>query len=133
MHSNHRRGAVSEYTAAAAFSQQGWEIFWPPSGSGAADFVAVRDDESCRVQVKTARWMEKARSRFLRATIKTPTRTYKSGDFDYLAVVAPDGRVWVIPFDELPDTTLIYLERHRNGEVHHYERDKWIVTQTSNS
>tara|TARA_Y100001938_G_scaffold68559_2_gene95144 strand:- start:7275 stop:7676 length:402 start_codon:yes stop_codon:yes gene_type:complete len=133
MHPNQSKGAASEYTAAAVFSGEGWEIFWPPTGSGAVDFVAVRQGESKKVQVKSAHWVDRPPSRTLRVCIKTQRRRYTEGDFDCLAAVGPDGRVWVIPYEELPDTAFISLERLIGDEIHDYGRSQWIMTTNSNS
>ena len=105
------RGATSEYLAAAYFSSNGYEVFWPNGCSSAADFVADRSGVSFRVQVKTASWVEYRGVSYLRANLRSSRSSYKPGDYDLLAAVARDGRIWVIPFEDLPKKSTLYLER----------------------
>ena len=115
------KGAVSEYRSAAWFSEQGFEIFWTPSGAGPCDFIAIRGSESQRVQVKTAHWCQQGGSRYLRGPVQPRKGQYKDGDYDLLAIVCPDRRVWIIPYKEVPETYYIYLERiNKHGDTKEY-------------
>ena len=127
MHPNQRKGSASEYRAAAYFSEHGWEIFWPPTGSSPCDFVMVKEKQTQRVQVKTAVSWTKGPSTYLRVKLGG-RNTYKEGDFDLLGVVGPDSRIWVIPFNKLPDRTMIYLEKHNGPRKRDYGWDEYEVT-----
>tara|TARA_R100000655_G_C2942914_1_gene185992 strand:+ start:452 stop:841 length:390 start_codon:yes stop_codon:yes gene_type:complete len=111
--STYNKGAVSEYRAAAYFGEQGYEIFWNPTNGLRYDFIAFGDEGAIKVQVKTASWLNQNGSKYLRASIR-PKRPYKKGDFDFLVLVAPDRRLWVIPYDDVPKRSYVYLERIDN-------------------
>tara|TARA_Y100001963_G_scaffold105490_1_gene145676 strand:+ start:691 stop:1086 length:396 start_codon:yes stop_codon:yes gene_type:complete len=119
MHPNQRRGSASEYTAAAYFSEHGWEIFWPPTGASPCDFIMVKEDQTQRVQIKTAVTWRKGPSTYLRVKL-SGNNNYKPGDFDLLGVVGPESRMWVIPFDKLPERSMIYLEKHNGPRERDY-------------
>lgn len=126
MYVSQRRGAACEYTAASVFSDLGWTVFWTPTGSSPCDFLINREGKTKRVQVKSASWMEQGGTRYLRASIRA-RRRYTKTDFDLLVVVAPDGRVWSIPFGFLPKTAMLYLEKDKSGVLHKYGRERWLI------
>ena len=128
MHPSHRKGAVSEYLAAAHYSALGWEIFWPPTGSSPSDFVMVRGEDTQRVQVKTAGYWTKSGSKYIRVRLGG-NKAYQSGDFDILVVVdATTDRIWAIPFDKLPKTSMLYLEKEGGASERDYGWDEYEVT-----
>ncbi len=126
MHIAQRRGAACEYAAAAYFASQGWTIFWTPNGINPCDFIMRRDGETKGVQVKSASWLEKGGTRYLRSSLRS-RRTYVESDFDLLVIVGPAGRIWSIPFGYLPGTATLYLEKERDGEVEQYEWERWLI------
>jgi len=126
MHLAQYRGASSEYKAAALFSSQGWSIFWTPNGFSSCDFIMISGGEIKKVQVKTAHWCTRNNSRFLRSTIRA-SKEYIASDFDLMIIVDPDGRMWAIPYEHIPTTSNIYLEKRKDGEVVDYGRSKWMV------
>ena len=126
MHDSHNRGAACEYTAAAHFASQGWTIFWTPNGSNPCDFIIRKRGETKGVQVKSAAWVEQGGVKYLRASV-SPSRPYVSSDFDLLAIVGPSERIWTIPFEHIPETSTVYLEKKKDGEVETYEWDQWLT------
>tara|TARA_R100000808_G_C2140275_1_gene148078 strand:- start:498 stop:881 length:384 start_codon:yes stop_codon:yes gene_type:complete len=115
MHPNTRTGSANEYRAAAYFAEKGWEVFWPPTGKSPCDFVVVRNEETKRIQVKTASNWSQGNSDYIRVQLP---QTYQPGDFDLLVAVAKEGRMWIIPQDKLPQTASLYLEKEGG-----YDRD----------
>ena len=126
MQKAHRRGTACEYIAAAHFANQGWTIFWTPNGISPCDFIMRRKGITKGVQVKSAAWHEKGRTRYLRASLRS-RKAYVKSDFDFLVVVDPQSRLWSIPFGSLPDTALLYLEKERDGDVDKYEWEQWLI------
>ncbi len=127
MHPTHRRGASTEYKAAAYFAERGWEVFWPPSGSSPCDFIISRQSETQKVQVKTATIWTRSGSTYTRVRLGGKV-LYKPGDFDLLVAWAPTDRLWVIPFEALPDKTMIYLVKDGGAHAKTYGFDKYEVT-----
>ena len=126
--SNCLRGTASEYAAAAAFSNEGWTVFWTPTGSSVCDFIVVRGEMTMKVQVKSAGWYTKGKSKYLRASLSTQNRAYEQGDFDIYAIVDKiDDRIWCIPFADAPKTSLMYLEKKVNGVVSGYGWEQWMI------
>ena len=130
MHESQRRGAACEYIAAAEFSKRGWTIFWTPTGSSAADFLIDKKGTTLKVQVKSASWSEQGGSKYLRAGVKA-RRKYTKDDYDLLVVVDPDERIWSIPFEEVPKTSSIYLEKNQGEIITGYGYEKWIIPNLS--
>ena len=126
MYVSHRRGAACEYTAAAYFSSKGWTIFWTPSGATPCDFLIRKDGETQAIQVKSAALRQQGQTRYLRACIQSK-RPYVSSDFDLLVIVGPAGRIWAIPFEKLPNTATLYLEKIKDGETETYGWEQWLI------
>lgn len=129
------RGSSGEYTAAAYFAVNGWDIFWSPNGSGPVDFIASKPDTTQRVQVKTASIWKQGSRRYTRAmTKKSNGDKYSENDYDVLAAVAADGRMWVIPYKNLPDTKSLYLHLDDGEGGNVYDTmDAFMVSQHAQS
>lgn len=132
MNPQHLQGAATEYEVAAFFLSRGYAVYWPSVAQSRHDFVIQKDGEFKTVQVKSAREEESGPNTYLRVRLEKPdrgTRPYEPGDFDILAV-AYRGRVWLIPFDELPSHSSITLEKWGPSTrpwEHDYNPDNWRV------
>lgn len=84
---NGARGNWGEAVAAAWLLRQGYELFkgW---GNTSCDFIAARDGELIRVEVKIASITKYGRK------VVTAVR---HGTFDWLLVVTPDGDILLNP------------------------------------
>ena len=128
MHRTHKRGAVSEYQAATWFSSQGWEVYWSNLGQSSVDFLITRGGKMQTVQVKTAfRIPADGDPKYLKVNLTHGNRKgklYKDNTFHILAACAEDGRIWIIPFDEVP-TGLQQFSIWKYKKKTGYE--KWLV------
>tara|TARA_B100000749_G_scaffold273571_1_gene256694 strand:+ start:1186 stop:1584 length:399 start_codon:yes stop_codon:yes gene_type:complete len=129
MHNTHKRGAVSEYQAATWFSQQGWEVYWSNLGQSSVDFIIAKDGEVKTIQVKSAVYVAPIKNSpaLLRANLQygqAKGKRYRDNSFDLLAICAKDGRIWVIPYDELPFTQSIRIWNANRDTGY----EKWLVT-----
>ena len=121
-------GAANELRAAAYYTEQGWEVFWSPAAQGAADFLMQREGEVRAVQVKTAHVMERSGRTETRLYLKRSNGTrYLTSDFDILAVVCSTGRMWSIPFNNLPSVTTITLHSPDGEGNNRHDYDKYMV------
>ena len=129
MHKSHKRGAISEYQAATWFSTQGWEVYWSNLGQSAVDFLITRDNEVHTVQVKSAsRVPMDGDPKYLKVNLTHGRRKgqlYRDNTFHILAACADDGRIWGIPFEEIP-------KDFKQFSVWNYKKktgyEKWLVT-----
>lgn len=80
-----------------------------------ADFaICKRGGPVLKVQVKKATWSKSGKGSYLQTRLVSrnlPRRFYKPGDFDVLAVVDGDGRMWLYSFDEVKDKTSLSLDK----------------------
>jgi hypothetical protein len=124
MHSSHARGAASEYAAASWFAANGWEVFWNPTQHSAIDFIATNNEDTIRVQVKSAQnWRSAGGVDYLRVKIIP----YAKDAFDVLVVVSIDGRIWKIPFEKVRYKSELYLWRDKGDGTNKFGWDKWLV------
>lgn len=102
MHSRHTSGLVGELKAATYFAENGYEIYWPALTQSTVDFVAIKNTDIKRVQVKNAYWMERpSGARYVQATIRKGSggsKTYTELDCDLIVIVHEDS-LWVFPVD----------------------------------
>ena len=132
MHKTHKKGAGSEYQAATWFSSQGWEVYWSNLGQSAVDFIISRDNEVFTVQVKTAFKVPDVDSpTYLKVNLSHGNRKgklYKDNTFHLLSASSEDGRIWVIPFEELPKNSSQFIIWNHKKDAGY---EPWLVkTQT---
>ena len=128
MHRTHKKGAVSEYQAATWFSSQGWEVYWSNLGQSAVDFMITRDHEIYTIQVKTAVKVPKDGDiKYLKVNLTHGNRKgklYKDNTFNLLVVCYEDGRIWVVPIEDLPkDSPQFSIWTHTKETGY----EKWLV------
>ncbi len=120
--------------AAAYFAEQGWEVYWSPNNNGPADFLITRGAVTQRVQVKTASLWTKGLKVYTRAKLcKSNGDLYETDDYDILAAVAADGRMWIIPHDKLPRTKALYLHMDDGFTTNDYEWAPYKVETDASS
>jgi len=113
----HYTGAASEALAAAHYLGRGEDVFLPFMTQSRADILILRDGEPVKVQVKTATWGGNGTGPNQYLQVRLANRTagagllYKEGDFDLLFIIDPEGRKWEIPWNELPATKSLCLDR----------------------
>ena len=121
MDPKHIKGAASELKAQIWFLENGYQVFTPAIQQGIADFIAYKDEQFSKVQVKTAYTMDSGNYNYLlvrlgrsAATRSGPkTRTYNPDEpddcFDILFVVYED-ECWLVPSDVIPpDKKTVYF------------------------
>jgi hypothetical protein len=112
--SKHRNGATGELKAAAYFSEQGYEIYSPWYGAGSIDFIAVKQQEIIRVQVKSAYWTRRPSGcEYLQVTIRKGAggnQSYTKEDCDVIVVVH-ENKLWQFPVEAVIGKMTINLER----------------------
>lgn len=98
-------GARAECEVARALLSAGWEVYVPLfSAHARADLVALRDDETVRVQCKTARLVKGVVSfRTCSNTNHQPRSNH--GEVDAFGVYSPDLlTAYLVPLDGLGDS-----------------------------
>lgn len=104
MSSQHYTGVASELKTAAAFTERGYQVYFPAMTQSKADFVAEVEGKLVKVQVKTACRFNPKYPHLIQIRLGGCGRTrYATGDFDLLAVVF-ESRLWVIPTDRVDIT-----------------------------
>jgi len=128
MDPKHMKGAASEMKAQIWFLENGYQVFLPTVQQGIADFIAYKDGEYSKVQVKTAYTMDAGEYNYLLVRLGRSTstrsqmriRTYDPNDpddcFDILFVVYEDER-WLVPSSAIPTNkkTVYFNGPGRNG------------------
>lgn len=132
----HRNGSIAELTAATFMVKKGYDVYFPITINPKADFIATKDDETLKVQVKKASWSKTGDFKYLQVRILGKLkgdhqRIYKLNDFDVLMVVDSDtDRIWYIPVEEVIGRTSLYLDTtNPNPRVSRrdYNPDTWLV------
>lgn len=106
----HLLGAENELKAQAWYLRKGYQVYIPVVQQGGIDFIAYKDKEYIRVQVKTATVTTTNANTKQFGCCVAPTKArldlLKEHDmFDVLFVVSNED-CWVIPFEEV---TVAYL------------------------
>lgn len=133
-----QKGAAGEVLAAAYFSSQGDNIFWPLPGFTKCDFVReTPQGELRKVQVKYASWNNKSSGKhsYLHCNLgKRPTQgtefSYVYGDFDDMFFLSDDGRAWCIPYFLIKDRKSLCLDstnKNYDYEKHGVVPDFWLL------
>ena len=101
IYERHRQGKIMELKAVQIYFEKGYEIFFPITVPGKADFVAVKRGEALKVQVKKATWSRSGNNSYLQCRLvdkyKRDAPMYVDGDWDELIVLSDDGGVWIAP------------------------------------
>jgi len=138
MDSNHYTGSAAEYAVAAFLISMGRQVWWPSVQQDSIDLLASRADGTFeRLQVKKASWNSRtsANNTYLQIELRssvshTVRRKYSADAFDTVAAVSDDGRIWMIPLEQVLGETVITLEKR--GPAHRRKRsphtpDAWRV------
>lgn len=128
-------GAAIEYQVASYFLRKGCQVYWPSMQQGTVDMVVSFPEEGMKkVQVKKASWSYSGygtNNEYLKCSITARERTpYLEGDWDYLVIASDGGRMWLIPWEELPDTVAISLDKRGptiTNRKTDYDPDKWRI------
>lgn len=132
----HQNGSVAELTAATFMVKRGYDVYFPITINPKADFIATKDDETLKVQVKKASWSRTGNFKYLQVRVIGKLkgdyqRVYKLNDFDVLMVVDSDtDRIWYIPVEEVVGRTSLYLDTtNPNPRVsnRNYNPATWLV------
>jgi hypothetical protein len=124
--SAHFVGASHEHYVAAAFLKNGCPVYWPAIQQESVDFIVQNCNGLERVQVKSATWCKNKHQKYRYLQCRTQsTKKYKhipiTKLYDILAIVAGDGRIWLIPAEEV-NSSNISLD---GDGPNHKNRDKW--------
>jgi PD-(D/E)XK endonuclease len=110
-----QQGDLGEYSAIEWLSSRGYPVFVPIGHSPDVDLVALIDDRSVRVQVKTSgflvrgRWSVAVCTRGGNQSWNKIVKRFGCARCDYLFVLVADGRRWFIPSAAVEGTTAITL------------------------
>lgn len=131
LNSKHRNGSIAELKAAVWYMENGFEVFWPQTPQGAVDFIAMRGQETVRVQVKSPYWFERpSGARYLQATVRkgssSPYSTYTKEDCDEICLVCDEG-VWVIPVECIKEVHTVNLIKGQHERAPRASRRDWSV------
>jgi len=117
MKTEHFNGYISEQKAALYYAQLGYLIYWPNCTQSPCDFIACKEDEVLRIQVKSAYWSKNSKGlEYLISTVRKGCRQqnfYSKKDCDTVVIIYED-RVWVIPVEELNNESNITLDRKQD-------------------
>jgi hypothetical protein len=107
MYNRHQTGHKSELVAAAWYVENEYEIYCPCFTQSSCDFIAVKNKEIKRVQVKTAYTFSRpSGANYVQATTrKGPAKGnicnfYTKDDCDEIVIVYQQD-LWVIPVEHL--------------------------------
>lgn len=125
MYSRHKSGAIAELKAAQYFLSKDYEIFFPTTQSS-VDFIARKNKELIRVQVKSAYLVTMPSGKSYLRIMNRRKRgtgidtTCTDDDYDVLVGVYGD-RLWVFHIDVVSKLREITLEK--NYEERKLRRD----------
>lgn len=116
MYSKHKSGAIAELKAAQYFIEHDYEIFFPMSMHSIIDFIALKDNNAIRVQVKSAYYMKRSTgASYIQVTTRRNSsiyghQCYKKDDYDLL-VVLYENRLWIFPCEDVYNFQSIVLDK----------------------
>ena len=113
-------GMVTEYKVAAYYTSLGYTVYWCLESQSADDFVIRKDSTFKRVQVKTATWSRVGNYDYLQCRLGHDARQrgipketkgckYTKDDYDIIAFLSPEGRLWLAPIEEVQSSSNICL------------------------
>jgi len=129
----HMSGITSELFVAQKLSVVGYEIFWPLMTQSKIDFLAVKEAEILKVQVKKASWSTTGPYQYLQCRLHGRSRRdikkwYTKEDVDFYAIT-DNERVWWIPFSEMGHQTSVCLDctNPNYKQQTKYDAKLWLI------
>jgi hypothetical protein len=112
--SKHLNGYLAEQKAALYYSKLGYIIYWPNHSQSPCDFIACKEDDLIRVQVKSPYWMIRSTGcEYLQCTIRKGAKKdsyYTKKECDVI-LAAYENRIWIIPIEDIGNNTNIIVDR----------------------
>jgi len=104
----HCVGASSELKAAAHYTGQGHQVYFPMVSQSHVDFILERQGKLDRVQVKTATWNKSYANHYLQARTRLTNKHQdkKPSDCYDLFVVVHENDIWEIPADLIKSSNI---------------------------
>jgi len=112
----HLTGYISEQQVALYYAKQGYIIYWPNHSQSSCDFIACKDQEVIRVQVKSAYWIKRETGReYLQTTVRKGSGRNDSYTIEHCDVVAAygDNRLWIIPIEAIGKLQSLVLAKRQ--------------------
>ena len=109
------QGDLGELSALAWLTEQGAKVSIPLGHSPDYDVIAEFDGQLARIQVKTTRfhrngrWCAMIATRGGNQSWSGLVKRFEPSRYDYLFVLAADGRRWFVPSDAIGGTTAVSL------------------------
>jgi hypothetical protein len=128
-----KSGFLTELEIAKYFAKEGYEIYWPLLTQSRADFIAAKDKETKLIQCKKASWSKAGNFKYLQVRVssrnKSPNPKYQLSDFDLMAVSDGEGRLWLIPIEDVVDKTSLCLSSTNPAYKPEtaYDADSWRI------
>ena len=114
------------------YSSQGYSIFVPVD-SGRIDFIACKDEEVIKVQVKTAAKRRRGTTVYTVGILSSrrgggSTGPYRLGEIDECFVVG-EGTAWRIPYSIVYPNVSVMLESNKDRYIprHNFPVEFWRV------
>ncbi len=111
-----QQGKRGEACARFWYEMDGWDVYIPTSHTSDADFIALKEGRTVRVQVKTSGyasrygiWNVAICTRGLNQSWSGLVKRFSAERCDELFAVTVDGRRWRIPAGAVRGTTTINL------------------------
>lgn len=133
MHPNFIIGLTSELKVASWYSENGYSIYWPLSTQSRCDFLAERDGNFTKVQVKKATWSQTGPNKYLQCRLMSRnkhSRWYVEGDFDEIVFIDDANRMWRTTFDVVKDLVSVALDGTKEGYKTRsvlYDPNEWRI------
>lgn len=121
----HKTGALNELKAQLLYTERGYDVFTPIHNKTRADFIAVKDKEILRVQVKTAQY----NGDYIQARLDINDTRYTAEDCDVIVFIL-NGRIWIAPIAEIYGLSSICLGKVDGLEYQsrkQYDPTRWEI------
>lgn len=115
MYKNHKTGAISESKAHQWFLENDYEIYTPFASHNGYDFIAVKNNTTCYIQVKSA---YEDKEGHITGSVRRGCGVNKQKKYDDKTtfMFVHRNELWMIPVIELPKTsTRIRLRANWGG------------------
>lgn len=118
----HKQGLLTEYEAAAWYTQNGYTVCWPMFSQSPYDFIVEKDGCLKRVQVKTPTWSRSGTFSYLQCRLGKDLRVktlenkdasgcrYKDSCDELIFIEKDTGEIWVFPVEVLEHTSNVCLK-----------------------
>jgi len=133
MAKQHYSGMLAELKVAEHYVENEYDIYWPAMAQSPIDFIACKNSEVLRIQVKKAYWMTRpSGASYLQATTRKGCGDNKQYDHytkehcDIVAVVADEG-IWAIPVEILGTNKNVIVEKGQQTRKPRAGRTDWSV------